>query len=121
MMARFLVVLAMLGLAFAPLLPGQHWYRCAMDGRLHATCCCALAMSCGHDRHPAPGGCCTEVNVHVPLVVAPAPPQLLVAMHVDTPCLAGVLCWQPRARFTAVPEPPGRAERLFVRHCALLM
>jgi len=127
MTSRLLVFLWVLGLAFAPLLPGQHWYRCVMDGRVHDTCCCPMATTCGHARHPGPAGCCTEISVPVPLAAAPAPPQipavqqLLVAMLVDIPRLAGVLCWQPRALCTAAPEPPGRAQRLFLRHCALLI
>jgi len=129
MMARLLAVMGILGLVLAPLIPGQQLFRCAMDGRLHTTCCCPMAPAHGHDHDhdQKPGGCCTVITMHVQLAAATAPPkvpltqQLCVDLHLDTPHLDSVLCWLPRASRAPAPEPPWPSGRLFVRHCALLM
>ena len=128
-MARVLTLLGILGLALAPLLPGQQLFRCAMDGRVHTSCCCPMmpAPAPGHDQGQKPDGCCTVITVHVHLAAATAPPtipitqQLCVDLHLDTPHLDHVLCWMPRARCAPAPEPPWPSGRLFVRNCALLM
>jgi len=127
MMARLLALMGILGLALAPLLPGQQLFRCAMDGRLHTTCCCPMAPAHGHDHGQKPGGCCTVITLQVQLAAATAPAQVAVTqqlsvdLHLDTPHLDHVLCWLPRARCAPAPEPPWPCGRLFVRHCALLM
>ena len=135
MLSRLTLVALALLIAIAAVLPAGRYYRCRMDGMVHATCCCtanAALTDPGTCSAPDHGTCCDVVVIpsHHDQAMAAIPgviDHVSPAIAVLAPVVPGLLVGTLEDRRAARDRPPRpsaghRAEaRIYQRFCTYLI
>jgi len=119
----------LLAVVLMPSVAMATWYRCAEDGTMRASCCCAAERS--RDKAPSPdtsikSACCCDViqsasaadGDRMTTRTAPDLPPVLVAIAMPAAPLFVPVHTAHRERPPRYGGPP---DPLFVRHCSLLL
>jgi hypothetical protein len=124
------VVVFLLALVLVPSLATASWYRCALDGKTRAVCCCP-ARSDSPRKPPADHAalreacCCTVLQIAAQASTGDAAPAASIGPGPAAPVMPAALP-APRVglalasldRPRALGDPP---DTLFARRCSLLL